>query len=68
MYVGKIVDKHEGKFDWALIAGALSSNYLCVYVCVCVKKVDYKKLCTRQGTVVVLFLILAHRQHALMKQ
>lgn len=25
MYVGKTVDRHKGKFDWALIAAALSS-------------------------------------------
>lgn len=45
MYVGKIVDKHEGNFDWVLIAGALSPNYICVRACVCV--------CTRRGTVAV---------------
>ena len=33
LYVGKIVDKHGGKFDWVLIAGDLSSKYVCVYVC-----------------------------------
>ncbi len=72
MYVGKTVDKHKGKFDWVLIAGALSS-IVCVCVCVCVtKKVDSKKLCVLDKVLccscVVVFLIPAHRQHALMKQ
>lgn len=48
MYVGKIVNKHEGNFDWVIIAGALGPNYVCAYVCVgclCVcENVSCKKL------------------------
>lgn len=36
MYLEKIVDKHDGNFDELLIAAALSPNYVCVYLCVCV--------------------------------